>query len=55
MDSTITHVLDGTGQARYGGETAAKVWIDDHSQAMGQARYGGETAVKAWIRRSLTS
>ena len=27
MDSTITHFLDGTGQARYGGETAVKAWI----------------------------
>ena len=33
MDSTITHFLDGTGQARYGGEIAVKAWIDDHSQA----------------------
>ena len=26
-NSTITHSLDGMGQARYGRETAMKVWI----------------------------
>ena len=52
MESTITHFLDGMGQARYGREKAVKSWIRGITYSldgMGQAQYGRETAVKPWI------
>ena len=57
MESTITHFLDGMGQARYGREKAVKSWIRGITYSldgMGQAQYGREIAVKAPNRRSLT-
>ena len=58
MDLTVTHCLDGMGQARYNRETTVEVWIRQITHlldGMGQARYGGETTVNAWIRQSLTA
>ena len=40
MDSMITHDLDGTGKARYGGETAVMAWIRRSLTAyMGREKY----------------
>jgi hypothetical protein len=51
MESTITHWLDGMGQA-HGHETAVKVWIRRLlTSYMGWDKHDThETALKVWVR-----
>ena len=57
MDSTITHGLDGMGQARHVVRQQRKDGFNDHSHTGwdGTSTIRRETAAKAWIRRSLTT